>query len=289
MSSVPRTAPEFLTLKGVRKTCWITAYTAWQARLAESAGMDGILVGDSVGMTELGHTSTIPVTMDDMVRHTAAVRHGTSKIFVVADLPFLSYSNPDKALANAGRLIQEAAAHAVKLEGGAKVVPIVKRLVDEGIPVMGHIGLTPQMVHVMGGFRVQGRNALQALSFIDDARALAEAGVFSLVLEGMPDRLAEEITRRVSVPTVGIGAGPAVDGQILVFHDVVGISDRLPKLAKAFGQAAETMSQALVAYRESTELGHFPDPDHTYHMSDHEQATLSRILESDLSANRPNS
>lgn len=274
----PRTIPDFMALKGIRTVAWITAYDVWQARLAEAAGIDGILVGDSLGNTELGWPSTLPVTVDDMVRHAQAVRRGAPDTCVIVDMPFMSYATREIGLTNAGRLMQETGADGVKLEGGVRVAPLVAELVAQGIPVMGHIGLTPQSVNVMGGYRVQGRTAAQAAALVEDAVALAQAGVFSMVLEGVPDRLAGEITRRVAVPTIGIGAGAAVDAQILVLQDALGISPRLPKFAVAFGQIGAAVQAALAAYGEAVRAGRFPDDNHAYHMEEAEWQALQALL-----------
>ncbi|CAB1128281.1 3-methyl-2-oxobutanoate hydroxymethyltransferase [Candidatus Hydrogenisulfobacillus filiaventi] len=270
MSRTVLTAPAVAALKGQRRQVWVTAYDVSQARLAEGAGVDVILVGDSLGMTTLGFASTLPVTLDMMVHHARAVRRGAPATFLAVDLPFLTYPDPAAALAAAGRLLQEAGADAVKLEGGRRVAPVVERLVAEGIPVVGHIGLTPQQVQVMGGYKVQGRAAEAALGLVEDARALEAAGIFALVLEGIPDRVAGFITRQVGIPTIGIGAGAAVDGQVLVWHDLLGLSERQPKFVRAYARLAPLITDALTRYREDVLAGSFPADAESYHLPDAE-------------------
>lgn len=237
----------------------VTAYDACFGRLADEAGIPIVLVGDSVGMTLLGYDSTLPVTLDQMVHHTAAVVRGVSRALVVADLPFLSYQvSDDLAVASAGRLLKEAGAAAVKLEGGADCAGLVRRMNRCGIPVMGHIGLMPQRIHVMGGYRIQGREAAAAARLIEDARALDEAGVFALVLEGIPADVAGEITRAISAPTIGIGAGPGCDGQVLVLHDLLGLTERPPRFARAYADLRRVTLDALGAFKTEVENGAFP-------------------------------
>lgn len=270
MSPSTLTAPGVTALKRERRQVWVTAYDVSQARLAEAAGVDVILAGDSVGMTTLGFTSTLPVTLDMMVHHGRAVRRGAPATFLVVDLPFLTYPDPAAALLSAGRLLQEAGADAVKLEGGRRVGPVVARLVAEGIPVVGHIGLTPQQVQVFGGYKVQGRGAEAARDLVEDALALERAGIFALVLEGIPDRLAAFITARVNIPTIGIGAGAGVDGQVLVWHDLLGLSEHRPKFARAYADLAAVIGGALARYREDVLAGGFPGPEESYHIRDQE-------------------
>ena len=203
----------------------LTAYDALSARILDEAGIPMLLVGDSLGMVMIGLDSTVPVTMEEMLHHTRAVRRGAANSLVVGDLPFMSYqASVDEGMRNAGRFLKEAGAHAVKLEGGSRVVDLVARLVDAGIPVMGHLGLTPQSVNQFGGFRVQGRNEEDAHRIVSDAKDLEAAGIFSLVLEGIPAQLAREVTESVEIPTIGIGAGPHCDAQVLVYHDFLGIT-----------------------------------------------------------------
>lgn len=245
--------------KGASPLVCVTAYDACFGRLADEAGIPIILVGDSVGMTLLGYDSTLPVTMDQMAHHTAAVVRGVSRALVVADLPFLSYQvSDDLAVAAAGRLLKEAGAGAVKLEGGSEYAGLVGRMTRCGIPVMGHIGLMPQQIRVMGGYRMQGRDPAAAEQLIEDARALDEAGAFALVLEGIPSEVADKITRAVSIPTIGIGAGPRCDGQVLVLHDLLGLTERPPKFARAYAELRTVALDALGAFKTDVESGSFP-------------------------------
>ncbi len=266
----PKTVRELFQLKGQRPQVWITAYDFTQAELAASAAVDAILVGDSLGMTMLGYSTTLPVTVEDMVYHSRVVRRAARDTVLIVDLPFLSYRDPTTALLSAGRIVQEAAADAVKLEGGARTVPVVEHLVAEGIPVIGHLGLTPQSVHRMGGYRVQARTADTIQTLVADASQLAAAGISALVLEGIPDRVAAYVTQSVAVPTIGIGAGSATDGQVLVFHDCVGLSARTPKFVTPFAQAREALLEGIRKYREAVIGGAFPDAQHSYHVSDQE-------------------
>lgn len=259
------TAATFRALKGKERIPTLTAYDAGTARLVDEAGIPLILVGDSLGMTVLGFDSTLPVTLDHMLHHTAAVTRGAKNALVVADMPFLTYQvNDDEAVRNAGRFLQEAGADAVKLEGGAERAGLIRRLVNNGIPVMGHIGLTPQSVKGLG-YKVQGRGEAAAAKLLADANALAEAGVFSLVLEAVPARLAADITAAVPVPTIGIGAGSGCDGQILVFHDLVGLfPDFTPKFVKQYARLGETLHAAFRDYADDVRGGRFPGPEHSY-------------------------
>ena len=229
----------------------VTAYDYPGALAADAAGIDMILVGDSLGMVVLGYDSTVPVTMDEMISHAAAVRRGTKYAFVVGDMPFLSYqADAKEAIRNAGRFLKEAGSDAVKLEGGAEMADTLKAIVDAGIPVMGHIGLTPQSSSKLGGYRVQGKTARAALKLLDDALALERAGAFSIVLELVPDRISELVSRRLRIPTIGIGAGVGCDGQVLVFHDLLGLFDRFsPKHNKRYANVREIIVGALSEYR----------------------------------------
>ena len=251
--------------KGKSRIPALTAYDYSTAKLVDQAGIPLILVGDSLGMTVLGHPTTLPVTLEDMLHHTAAVVRGTREALVVADMPFLTYQiNPEEALRNAGRLLQEAQADAVKIEGGRERIQTVQRMVENGIPVMGHIGLTPQSVKSMG-YTVQGRTPPEAEKLLEDAKALEEAGVFALVLEACPVELARQITETVSMPTIGIGAGPDCDGQILVIQDMLGMfPDFRPKFVKAYAQVGEVMSRAFAEFAEEVKEGEFPAGEHTY-------------------------
>ncbi len=257
----------------------VTAYDAPGARLAEEAGVDAILVGDSLGMTVLGYDSTLPVTMDDMVRHTAAVSRATSRAMVVADMPFGSYqASSDDAVTNAARLLAEGGAAAVKLEGGVAVAPLVDRLVSAGIPVMGHIGLTPQSVHAFGGYRVQGRDTDAALALVGDALALEEAGAFAVVLELVPAELAAIITEELDIPTIGIGAGGFCDGQVQVFHDLLGLGTFTPRHARQYADAGAAIRDALSAYAADVRTGAFPSEENLTHLAEEVLAELETAL-----------
>jgi 3-methyl-2-oxobutanoate hydroxymethyltransferase len=235
----------------------ITAYDLASARIADRAGAPVLLVGDSLGMVVLGHETTLPVTVDDMVRHSAAVVRGSERALVVADLPFLANASVEAAVAAAGRLMQEAGVQAVKIEGGAFAVPIIRRLVEIGIPVMGHLGFTPQSQHQLG-LRVQGKDVAGAKRLLADARAIEEAGVFSMVLELVPADLAAEVTRRSGVATIGIGAGPHCDGQVQVWHDIFGLTEKPPRHARVFADAASVMEEGLKRYLDEIAAGTFP-------------------------------
>ena len=236
----------------------ITCYDYSSALIVKRAGLGWILVGDSLGQVMLGHGDTIPVTLDDMIRHSAAVVRGAPDALVIADLPFLTYATPEQAVASARRLLQESGAQAVKLEGGAPVIDSVRRLVELGVPTMGHLGFTPQSVNQIG-IRVQGRSADAAARLIRDAEALAEAGAFGIVLELVPAELAEAITRRISIPTIGIGAGPGCTGQVQVWHDVLGFSADPPfRHAGRFADVGRTIEEALTGYAGAVREGRFP-------------------------------
>ncbi len=248
----------------------VTAYDYTAARIADAAGIPIILVGDSLGMVVLGYESTIPVTMDDMVRHGRMVRRGAAEALVVVDLPFMAYQvDPAAALRNAGRLMQEGGAHTVKLEGGVAVADTVRRIVDAGAPVMGHIGLTPQSVNALGGYRVQGRTRAAARRLLDDALALQDAGAYSVVLECVPSQLARLITERLTIPTIGIGAGPNCDGQVQVFHDMLGLfTDFVPKHARRYAKLAEDMGEAFRRYADDVRSGAFPAEAESFTMNE---------------------
>jgi 3-methyl-2-oxobutanoate hydroxymethyltransferase len=262
------TAPKVLARKGGLKLKMVTAYDFAGARIADRAGADIILVGDSLANVVLGHGDTLSVTVDVMVHHTAAVTRAEPSALVVGDMPWMSYhTSVDEAVHNAGRFVREGGAGAVKLEGGRKRLQMVNAIIDAEIPVMGHLGLTPQSVNAMGGYRVQGKAAAAAYEMISDARALADAGVFALVLEGVPDLLADIITKEVTVPTIGIGAGNVTDGQVLVFHDVLGLHDaRVAKFVRKYAELADDAVAALEAFFADVESGTFPSDDETYHM-----------------------
>jgi 3-methyl-2-oxobutanoate hydroxymethyltransferase len=248
------------------KFAMLTAYDAPSARLVDEAGIPLILVGDSLGMVVLGYPTTIPVTMEDMLHHTAAVVRGAENAMVVGDMPFMSYQGSTAdGIRNAGRFLKEAAAHAVKLEGGGRVLDLVARLTDAGVPVMGHLGLTPQSVNQFGGYRVQGRDHEQAARILQDAKDLEASGVFSIVLEAVPSDLARDVTESVAVPTIGIGAGPHCDGQVLVFHDLLGLSaGRLPRFVKRYADVGDDIRAATRRFADDVAKGVYPAPEHTY-------------------------
>ncbi len=248
------------------KITMLTAYDVSTARAVDDAGIDIVLVGDSLGMVVLGYPTTLPVTMDEMAHHARAVARGISRALLVVDLPFMSYQvSREDALRNAGRLVKEDGAEAVKLEGGREVAGTVEALVAAGIPVMGHLGLTPQAYHQMGGYRVQARSAEEADRLLKDASALERAGIFALVLEGIPAEVARRVTQALSVPTIGIGAGPFCDGQVLVTHDMLGLqTDLSPKFVKRYANARELFVEAMRQYRDEVRSGAFPGPEHSY-------------------------
>lgn len=264
------TAQKLKEAKGGDPQVWITAYDYTQGQLAEASGVDVILVGDSVGTTVMGYDSTLPVTLDDMVYHAKLVRRGAPNTMMVVDLPFLTYSSPKDAIRSAGRLMQEALADSVKLEGGRRMLEAVDALIRNDIPVVGHLGLTPQSVHAMGGYRVQARTQNSIQNLVDDARALADHGIAALVLEGIPDRVAAYVTENIPVPTIGIGAGNKTDGQVLVFHDCLGLSSRYPKFAKPFADLKGAILEGLNQYQAEVRARSFPDDDHSYHVADKE-------------------
>jgi 3-methyl-2-oxobutanoate hydroxymethyltransferase len=261
------TAPSLRASKerGERLVC-LTAYDYTTARIVDEAGIDVILVGDSIGNTMLGYGNTVPVTLDEIVMHTRAVRRGVQRALLVADMPYGSFhTGEDDAVRNALRLIKEGAAEAVKLEGGRKRAALVKRLVDEEIPVMGHIGLTPQSVNKLGGYRVQGKTAETARQLLDDARSLAEAGAFAVVLEVVPREIAQVITENVKIPTIGIGAGPHCDIQVLVIHDLLGLSfGKQPRFVRQYANMRETMTEAIGRWAEDVRTGSYPSDQESY-------------------------
>lgn len=252
--------------KAGEKITVLTAYDYPTARILDQEDVDIILVGDSLGMVVLGYPDTLAVTVDDMIHHAKAVVRGTSRALVVVDMPFMSFQvSPEKALEAAGRIIKESGARAVKLEGGVEVVPQVEKIVGAGIPVMGHVGLKPQSVHKVGGYRVQGRGDEAARALIADAEAIEAAGAFSVVLECVPASLAAEVSARLTIPTIGIGAGPSCDGQVLVFHDIAGLYDRIaPKFVKRYTEAGTILRQAVSNYARDVRQGAFPGPEHTF-------------------------
>ena len=243
------------------KIAILTAYDAIMAKLLERAGIEVLLVGDSVGMAVLGHETTLPVTLDVMIHHTAAVSRGVERALIIADMPFLSFQvSVQEAVRNAGRLMQEAGAAAVKIEGGRPVLDVVKRLVDVGIPVMGHLGLLPQSVNQLGGYRKRGTQPREADAIAMDAIALEDAGAFAIVLEMVPPEVARTVTSQVQIPTIGIGAGPDCDGQVLVTYDMLGLFDSfVPSFVKMYAHVAETIMTAAQAYAEDVRAGRFPE------------------------------
>ena len=252
------------------KITMLTAYDYPTAMLVERAGIDVILVGDSLAMVVLGHESTVAVTMDEMIHHCKAVSKGARYPLLVGDMPFLSYQvTVEKAIANAGRFLKEGGMDVVKLEGGQEMAATVKAIVDAGIPVMGHIGLTPQSISKLGGYKVQGRDVAAARKLLDDAVALEEAGCFAIILEAIPDRVAKLITERVSIPTIGIGAGRDCDGQVLVLHDMIGLFDRFtPRFVKRYTNIFPQVIEALESYRDEVLAGTFPTDEHSFHIND---------------------
>ncbi len=248
----------------------LTAYDFSMARLLDDAGVDCLLVGDSLGMTMLGYEDTLSVTMDDMVHHTKAVRRGTKNAMVVADMPFLSYHISDEeAVRNAGRFIKEAGANAVKLEGGFAVQSRIEAIVAAQIPVMGHIGLTPQSVNMFGGFKVQGKSEAQAKKLIEEAKLLEAIGCYSIVLECVPEKLARLISKQLSIPTIGIGAGAGCDGQVLVIQDMLGMYTAFtPKFVKQYANLKESIENAVIHYCEDVKSGQFPEEKHTFKIDD---------------------
>ncbi|WP_221565163.1 3-methyl-2-oxobutanoate hydroxymethyltransferase [Alkalihalobacillus sp. TS-13] len=258
------------------KIVMLTSYDFPSAKIAEEAEVDMILVGDSLGMVVLGYDSTIPVTMEDMIHHTKAVRRGASKTFVVTDMPFMSYhTSTSDALKNAARLMQEANADAVKVEGAGDVVQVIDRLTNAGVPVVGHLGLTPQSVAVLGGYKVQGKDAAAAEKLIKDALAIENAGAFALVLECVPRQLAELVSKRLSIPTIGIGAGIGTDGQVLVYHDLIGYgAHRVPKFVKQYTNVSEQIGLSIKNYVEEVKERRFPEEKHTFTMKEEQLASL---------------
>jgi 3-methyl-2-oxobutanoate hydroxymethyltransferase len=281
MSVVPHagsekiTVPELLQRKASAaaspencpKIVCLTAYDYPTARLLDEAGVDVILVGDSVAMVELGHDSTLPVTLDEMIHHARAVRRGTRRALLVADMPFGSYhSDTAESLRNAVRFVKEAGAEAVKVEGGERRLELVARLTEAEIPVMGHVGLTPQSINALGGYRVQGKTTDSAEQLLRDARAVEAAGAFAIVLEAVPRELAAQITRELRIPTIGIGAGPDCDGQILVVHDMLGLTfSQTPKFARQYANVGEIISNAVRGYCDDVRGGSFPSDRESYH------------------------
>ena len=264
------TAPAIRDRKGGPKITMVTVYDYPGAVIADRAGIDVALIGDSVANVVHGMETTLEIGLDEIVLHTRAVKRAKPKALVVSDMPWLTFHlGAEDAVRNAGRLVREGGAEAVKLEGGRKRLPVIQAILDAEIPVMGHVGLTPQSVHAMGGFKVQGKVVDAAKEMIEDARALSDAGCFAIVIEGVPDILGEIITKEVDAPTIGIGAGPSTDGQVLVFHDVLGLgSGRYPKFVRPYASLADQAVAALEKFKSDVESGDFPGEDESYHAPD---------------------
>ena len=277
------TAPEIRARKGGLKITMVTAYDYPGAVIANRAGVDIVLVGDSVANVVHGMDTTLEIGLDEIVLHTRAVKRARPNALVVADMPWLSFHvSIEDTVRNAGRLVSEGGAEAVKLEGGRKRLPVIQSILDAEIPVMGHIGLTPQSVHAMGGFKVQGKMVDAAREMIDDAKALSDVGCFSIVLEGVPDVLGEIITKEVDAPTIGIGAGPGTDGQVLVFHDVLGLgSGNYPKFVRSYANLADDAVRALKMFKGDVEAGSFPGEEESYRISDEVASEFLKGTKSD--------
>ena len=273
------TAVAFREAKGQKKLVMLTAYDYSTARVMDAAGVDALLVGDSLGMVMLGHEDTLSVTLDDMARHCAAVARGAQKALVVCDMPFMSYhTGVEDCVRNAGRLVGEGRAQAVKLEGGADFAAEVRALVRASVPVMGHLGLTPQSVNALGGYRVQGKSAAAAKKLLDDARALQDAGAFALVLECVPAALAARITAVLEIPVIGIGAGPGCDGQVLVWQDMAGMNlGHLPRFVKRFGEVDRALREAVQNYAREVRAGAFPADEHCYPLPQDVEKILKKL------------
>lgn len=268
---------DFLKMKEKNeKIVMLTAYDYPSAKQAEQGGVDMILVGDSLGMVVLGYDSTIPVTLNDMIHHAKAVKRGAKETFIVVDMPFLTYHlSVRDTLVNAGRLIQETGAHAVKLEGADEVIEHIAALTRAGIPVCAHLGLTPQSVGVLGGYKVQGKDADAAKKLIEDAKKCEDAGAFALVLECVPKQLAEQVTKALSIPVIGIGAGIDVDGQVLVYHDILGYGvERVPKFVKQYHSVSPFMIESIQAYAQDVKNKQFPEDKHSYTMKEEQLLVL---------------
>lgn len=261
-----------------KKITMLTAYDYPMARIIDDAGIEMILVGDSLGMVVLGYDSTVPVTMDEMLHHSKAVRRGTRYAFLVGDMPFMSYQvSTEEAIRNAGRFMKEAGCDAVKLEGGDEVLDVTKAIVDAGVPVLGHLGLTPQTISKLGGYRIQGKDAEAAKKIMDQALALEKAGCFGIVLECVPDEVAKMITGNLKIPTIGIGAGADCDGQVLVTNDMVGLFDRfVPKFVKQYVKLSVLISDGVKKYKEEVEKKIFPDKEHSFAIKDEELNKLKK-------------
>jgi 3-methyl-2-oxobutanoate hydroxymethyltransferase len=259
---------------------WLTAYDLPMAQMEEKAGIDIILVGDSIGMTVFGYDSTLPVTMDLLIPHTQAVRKGAPNVFLIGDMPYMTYQvSKEEAIRNAGRFMAECGCDAIKLEGGREVVETVEALIRATIPVVAHLGLTPQSIAMFGGFKAQGRNAAGALRIIEDAKALEAAGVVMILLEAVPPEVGKIVTERAQVPVIGIGAGPHTDGQCLVVHDMLGMFEAFtPKFAKKYADIREQTIKAFQVFKDEVNKGEFPKPEHCYRMPDEEVKKLEEML-----------
>ena len=263
-----KSRPGTIPTEGNRKITCLTAYDYPTARLLDEAGVDILLVGDSLAMVVLGYENTLPVTVDEIMHHVRAVRRGARRALVVADMPYGSFHvSLDESVANAVRFVKEGGAEAVKIEGGEKRMELIMRLVEAEIPVMGHVGLTPQSINALGGFKVQGKTFEAAQQLIRDARAVEAAGAFSIVLESVPREIAVQLTEQLRIPTIGIGAGPECDGQVLVFHDLVGLTfGGVPKFARQYANLSETISRAVTEYCDDVRSGRFPSDAESYHL-----------------------
>ena len=259
-----------------KKLSMLTAYDYSMAKIIDASGINGILIGDSLGMVIKGDEDTLAVTVDEIIYHTKAVKKGAKNALIVSDMPFLSYhASIEQAVLNAGRIIKEGGANAVKIEGGSNFIPQIKAIVDAQIPVMGHLGLTPQSVNAFGGFKVQGKNELAAKKLIEDAVLLEKAGAFSITLEGIPEKVAELITNSVSIPTIGIGAGKNCDGQVLVYQDMLGMfNDFVPKFVKQYANIGTVMREAISSYVKEVQDGTFPEEKHTFKIDESELKKL---------------
>lgn len=280
-----KTATDFMKMKqNGEKIAMLTAYDYPSAKLAEESGVDVILVGDSLGMVVLGYDSTVPVTVEDMIHHTKAVKRGAGSTFIVTDMPFMSYHlSIENTLYNAKKMIQESGAHALKLEGADEVVDMIRYITKAGVPVVAHLGLTPQSVGVLGGYKVQGKDVESAKKMLEDAILVEKAGAMALVLECVPEQLAREISSRLTIPTIGIGAGEATDGQVLVFHDVLTYGvNRVPKFVKSYADVQSVMKNGLTGYVTEVKSKAFPKPEHSFTMK---EETLLRLYGGKISEN----
>ncbi len=284
MKKIPFTSLDIRNLKGQRKIAMLTAYDYSAAILANAAAIDVLLVGDSLGMVMLGNEDTLSVTMDIMAHHCQAVTKANLKALVVCDMPFLSYeASVQSALLNAGRLVGQAGARAVKLEGSFNILPQIKAIISAGIPVLGHIGLPPQRIAALGGFKVQGRSAKGAKILFEEAKVLEEAGCFALVLECVPYEVAKTITEALSIPTIGIGAGSACDGQVLVFHDMLGLNtSHIPKFVKQYANIGQNITEAISEYVNEVQNGTFPSKEQTFYLSADENVQFEQLLAQDI-------